>query len=80
MITNDKYKNWLNEVRLQLLSLNVLGYKNGRACRTFLFKQDLILDEKSWFDYFESGYTPRKAINEDLELPWIEYKPHTILS
>lgn len=66
---------WLNQVREKLLSLSIAGKK----CRVYLFKSDLILDETSWRSYFNDGYLPWQAVNEDLELPWIENKPHRIL-
>lgn len=75
-----KYDKWLNEVKTILLSLNIRAFKDKRPYRQFLFKVPLVLDEKSWYSYFEDGFTPRKAVNEDLELPWIEYQKHTILS
>lgn len=73
----SKENKWLNDVRQILLSLNIKH--PTKSDRLFLFKDTLILDKKSWLTYFNDGYTPRKAVNEDLELPWVEYKKHIIL-
>jgi hypothetical protein len=75
----EQYKNWLSEVKSVLLSLNILAYKDNKPYRASLFKKDLILDENSWYGYFEAKMTPRQAVKEDLELPWVEYKKRNIL-
>jgi len=73
---NDKYfETWLSQVREKLLSLSI----SGNGCRIHLFNKDLVLDHKSWRTYFDDGYLPWQAVNEDLELPWIEKIPHRIL-
>lgn len=75
----DRFYIWLNEVRLILISLTILAYKDRKPYRQTLFNDNLVLDEKSWRSYFDERYTPRKAVKEDLELPWIVFTPHTIL-
>ncbi len=73
---NEQYfTTWLEQVRQKLLSLSIAGNKT----RLYLFHEPLTLDEKSWKTYFDDGYLPWQAVNEDLELPWIENKPHRIL-
>lgn len=78
-IDSAQYKTWLESVRKILIELNVLTRKSGKPYRQMLFKNDLVLDEKSWYSYFESKLMPFQAVKEDLELPFIEYKPHRIL-
>lgn len=77
-LVNFKYFRWLVQVRQQLASLNYLAHKDKKPYRAFPFNSRVKLCPKSWFHFYESGYTPREAVGEDLELPWIEYKKHTI--
>ena len=72
----DQYfTTWLDQVRKKLFTLSI----TGKGCRIFLFKDTLVLDAQSWRTYFDDGYLPWQAVNEDLELPWIETKQHRIL-
>jgi hypothetical protein len=75
---NFNYFRWLVLVRQNLAALNYLAYKDKKAYRARPFNQRIKLCPKSWFHFYESGYTPRQAVSDDLELPWIEYKKHII--
>jgi len=70
---------WLVRVRQELLNINFKGYKDGTPCRKRLFNAGLKLDHKAWLTYYEDGYTPLQAVREDLGLPIIEYKKHTLI-
>lgn len=70
---------WLVKVRQKLLNINYLAHKNGRPYRKFLFKKPLKLDYNAWMAYHDEGYTPLRAVREDLGLPIIEFKKHTII-
>jgi len=75
----DYFPAWLDQVREKLLEININGKHVGKQGRVYLFKSPLTLDENSWRDYFDSGLLPWQAVNEDLELPWIENKSYRIL-
>lgn len=64
-----KQLRWLVRVRQELLKLNHLAHKEGKPYRRFLFNKPLKLDHRAWLSYYDDGYTPIKAVREDLGLP-----------